>query len=167
MTAADLYFSLAAQSTLVSIALLFLPGLIGWLAYALQLAGRQGPSQQVANGGIVIGLVSVVIEVLAIVYAVGVADANPITDAPAVFLAIPIYLAAAGFVVERLVHPGEQEEIRQRIRGFLIVGATLAVLTGIFSVLRIYMIVFSGMIGFVLFILALIALSYVMIRRVV
>ncbi len=43
----------------------------------------------------------------------------------------------------------------------------LVVLTASFSVLRIYMLVFSGMLGFILFILALLMLSYLMIWQLV
>ncbi len=167
MTAVDLYYFSVGHSKMVTFFALLLPGLVCWLAYGLLLAGREGPSQQVANGGIAIGLAAVILEALAVAYAISVAKVNPVSDAPAAFLAIPVYLLVAGFAVEHLVHPGEQRAIRQKIRGFLIVGATVAVISAIFSVLRIYMIVLSGMLGFLLFILALVGLSFIMIRRVV
>ena len=124
-------------------------------------------SQQVANVGIAAGLAALLIELLGLWYAIAGVGANPLSEAPLELLLLPPWLTAAGFAVEHLLHPGPQEEVRAPIRTALMSVAAVGVLWAVFGVLKIHMLVFTSIAGFLLFVGLSVGVFWFLIRRAV
>ena len=167
VTVHDLYLWLAAHTGVALAIGGAIPLGVSILAALLSVVGARGASQQIANVGIVLGLTAVLIELLALAYAVTVVETNPLAVAPVALLVVPPWLLVSGFVVEHVLHPGKQEAVRGPIRTAGMALAAVGVLWAIFGVLRIHMLVFSGMFGFVVFVAVLIGLFWLLLRRAV
>jgi hypothetical protein len=167
VTVHDLYLWLAAHTEVALAIGGAIPLVVAILAALLSAVGARGASQQLANAGIALGLTAVLIELMALAYAISVVSVNPIAVAPVALLVVPPWLLVAGFVVEHVLHPGRQEAVRRPIRTVGMALASVGVLWAIFGVLRIHMLVFSGMLGFLGFVAVLIGLFWFLLRRVV
>ena len=73
----------------------------------------------------------------------------------------------AAFGIEHLLHPDQQEDVRKRIRSVLLFITILGVLYFILSRLSMHMIIWTNVVGFIFFIVALIGILYFLIRKVV
>lgn len=166
MTITDLYALIAANPGPVLLLGAFWPGLIAVLAGGLRVTGAMQISQQVANFGIAVGAVAVTTLGLGLAYGMS-HGVDPIASVPFPLLIVPPWLLIAGVVTEHLIHPGKQESFRRPVRVLLQTLAVAVVLVAIFSVLRIHMLVFTGMIGFLCFVAVLILVAWWMIRRMV
>lgn len=166
MTLIDLVRWLENHAVPVGIVAALFPLVIGAVSLALRRVAT-GVSQQIANVGIAVGLLALSLEVVGLGYAAIVAGLDPVRDVSAVLLFAPPWLAVTGFAVEHLVHPGRQEQVRRPIRAVLQGFAALVVVGLVFSVLRIHMVVWTGMFGFIVFGVALIAVFWWVIRRAV
>lgn len=164
MTLAGLWEWSQANGPMVAMLAAAVPAVVFAVAGVLRVAGRQEASQQVANGGIALGLTAVLIEVMGLVFHAqhwGVESLGGISLAT---LLAPGWLLVAGAGVEHLLHPDRQEGVRSRVRGMVLSLVVLGVLAAVFSVLRIYMVVFSGIFGFVLFLAAIVAVFWLILR---
>jgi hypothetical protein len=165
VTVDDGFAFLVGRPLLVACLCAALPLATGLGSGALKGVGAARASQQVANGGIALALAALLLEVLGLAYAVRVRDVDPLATTPLVLLAAPPWLVAAAFAVEHIVHPGPQEEIRRPLRTVAMALVTVAVLAAVFSVLRIHMLIFGGIPGFLVFVAALIGVLWFLIRR--
>ena len=159
MTVAEFYSLLESGGNATLAGIILFPVAIGGLAYMLKLIGKVEPSQALANFGIAIGLAAFGIEVLALQYAMS-HDIHPLEQVPMTLLFAPVYLTITAFLAEHLVHPGEQQGIRKRMRASLLVVIVLGVLYFILSHLNMHMIIWSNMFGFLMFIVVIIAVLY-------
>lgn len=167
MTVHELYVWLAAHEAAVLALVGALPVGITLLSALLKAARRRDASQQVANVGIALGGGVLFIALLAVGYAIGVLGVNPLAEASAGLLLAPLYLVVAGFAGEHIVHPGEQQRIRSKLRFGLLSVVFLGLLAAVFSVLRIYMLVFTNMWGFLLFLVFVLGAFYVIVRKLI
>jgi hypothetical protein len=167
MTVRDLFVLVSGNPLPLLVLAVVWPLWVLGAAAALRFMGAASTSQQVANLGIAVGVVAVTLQGMAVTYALTHFGVEPLIDTSVVLLAAPPWLLASGVVVEHLVHPGKQEAFRRPLRVGLQLVAVVVVLVAIFSVLRIHMLVFSGMLGFLGFVAVLIAVAWWMIRRLV
>lgn len=165
MTIADLYQQVAGGGIYTIAAVFGLPLVLGLLSLYFKKSGLMRLSQGVANLGIAVGLAAISIEILALVYTMDRLSVEPLSQVPLIMLLGPIYLLAAAVFVENRVHPGPQAEMRARIRGALITVLALAVVYYIVGKLNIYMLVWTSLTGFIVFILLLIGFLYFVARR--
>lgn len=166
MSIAEIMRALVAEgaTTLTVIALLPVAvGLVSW-----QLAKRQQvrASQVVANAGIAVGLMALLVLLCSLVWA-SQSGTSVVEDVGVEWLLAPVYLVVAGFVVEHWVHPGQQEGIREQIRGGVLIVIVLAVLYWVLSSMRIWMLVHTGVLGLLLFVAALVGILYFLMRKVI
>ncbi|MCA9716343.1 MAG: hypothetical protein H6713_42650 [Myxococcales bacterium] len=166
MTIPQLYSALAEGGPAVLGMIAVAPLLIGGLALLLNLVGQRGLSQGLCNLGIIAALTTLVVEIGAIFYATqhGV---NVLEEADVLLLGLPLWLIVGSFVVEHLLHPGKQENIRQQIRAVLLVLITVSVLFFILGRLKMHMVIFGSIVGFILFIIAIVGVLYWVMRKVV
>lgn len=167
MTVSELYQAIADGGTRTAAFVIVTPLLIGGLALVLRDNGKPKASQILANIGIVLGLLAVAVEVMALIYGVQELGINPLSDVDILLLMAPLYLLGAGILIEHLVHPGTQEGLRKKIRAGVLSIIILAVLFFLLGKLRLYMLVWTSMTGFILFIGFLVAVFYFMVRKVV
>lgn len=165
MTVAELIQSIVAAGSSVALAVAILPLALGGVAYLLREAGNRVGSQRVANLNIGLGLFAVLVIILWTMYASGVKGMLGSTNV-LVFIG-PLYWVGVGFVAEHQLHPGEQRQIRKRVRSVLLFIAILGVLYFVLSRLDMHMVIWTNVLGFVFFILALIGILYALIRKVV
>ncbi len=138
-------------------------GLVSWL---LAKRGHERVSQLVANAGIAIGLMGVLMLVCSLIW-MSSQGGSIIESVPIVWMVAPLYLVVAGFFVEHWVHPGRQETIRGQLRGGLLIVIVLAVLYWLLSRMKIWMLVHTGIFGLILFIGALVGILYFLVRKAV
>lgn len=143
-----------------------LPVAVGVVAWLLARSGRGRASQLVANAGIAVGLMALVMALCAIIWSAR-QGLSVVADVGVVWLLLPIYLVVAGFLVEHWVHPGHQENIRAQIRSTWLVVIVLAVVYWLLSTMRVWMVVHTGVLGLLLFLGALVGIFYVLMRKVV
>lgn len=143
-----------------------LPVAVGLLSWALVKGGRERISQLVANAGIAMGLMALLVMICALIWG-SQHGMSAVEDVGLVWLLAPIYLVVAGFVVEHWVHPEQQENIRAQIRGAVLIVIVLAVLYWLLSRMRIWMLVHTGVLGLVLFVGALIGILYFLVRKAI
>jgi len=143
-----------------------LPAVVGLVAWGLAKSGRRRASQLVANAGIAVGLMALVVAVCAIVW-FAQHGRSVVADVSVVWLVLPVYLDLAGFLVEHWVHPGHQEDIRAQLRAAALMVIVLAVIYWLLSTLRVYMLVHTGVFGLLLFLGALVGIFYVLVRKLV
>ncbi len=165
MTVAELMTSILASGGIATAAVGGLPLLVGVVAYLLRASGRASHSQLVANVGIGLGFFSLLVVVCWALYAATVPGLIGSTNV-LVFLA-PVYVLVASFGIEHLLHPGEQESVRKRVRKVLLFVIVLGVLYFILSRLNMHMVIWTNIVGFVFFIAALIGILYFLVRKVV
>jgi hypothetical protein len=165
MTVAELMQSIVNAGFTVGLAVLALPIVFAAAAYFVKSSGNRVLSQRLANINIGLGFFAVLVLVFWTIYASTVpgmiGDTNVL-----VFLA-PLYLVGAAFAVEHLLHPDQQEDVRKRIRSVLLFITILGVLYFILSRLSMHMIIWTNVVGFIFFIVALIGILYFLIRKVV
>lgn len=82
-----------------------------------------------------------------------------------VFLA-PIYMLGAAFAIQYFLHPGQQEDVRKRVRQVMLFIVVLGVLRFVLSRLNFHMLIWTNMAGFIVFIAALIGTLYLLVRKV-
>ena len=164
MTIVDLYTSIESGRSLGLIAAS--PLMIGGLALLLTLIGQKKASQGLCNLGIILALTTIIVEVFAIIYAMDHLKVDVVAEGSLVMLGLPIYLVIASVIVERVLHPGQQEGIRKRLRAGMLVVLMVGVLLYILNKLNMYMVIFSGMLGFVVFIALVIGVLYFAVRKV-
>lgn len=143
-----------------------LPVAVGLLAWLLAKRGQERVSQLVANAGIAVGLMALLVMICALIWT-SRHGMSVVEDVGLVWLIVPVYLVVAGFFVEHWVHPGRQENIRSQIRGAVLIVIVLAVLYWLLSRMRIWMLVHTGVLGLVLFIAALVGILYFLVRKAV
>lgn len=165
MTVADLYQGIAGGGTMTAIVILAIPLILGLLSLLLKGTGHLRASQMVANLGIAIGLAAVSIEVLALIYAMDRSGVDPLADVSIFLLLAPLYLVVAAVVFEHIIHPGEQESVRRRLRGLVLALVAIVVCYLILSQLRFHMLVLTNLFGFICFIAAIIGILYFVARR--
>lgn len=164
MTVADLYRGVADGGTTTVVLVLAFPLVIALLSLLLKGMGRMRSSQMVANLGIAIGLAAVSLEALALIYAME-RGVDPLADVSIFLLVAPLYLVLAATFFEHVVHPGKQEPVRRRLRSMVLAGIAIAVCYFILAQLRFHMLIWTSMLGFILFVLALIGILYAVARR--
>lgn len=165
VTVAEMMTSLLDAGMTSALIVAAVPLVVGITAYVLRQQRRHETSQLVANMGIGVGFFALLVVICWTLYAASVKGMIGSTSV-LVFVA-PLYLLGAGYGVEHLLHPTQQEEVRGRIRKVLLFVIVLGVLYFILSRLNMHMIIWTNMIGFVFFILALIGILYFLMRRVV
>ena len=165
MTVADLMHSVVNSGFGVGLGVAMLPLIFGAAAFFSRQSGRRVLSQRLANLNIALGFFSVLVLGCWTLYAASVAGMIGATNA-LVFLA-PLYLLGAGFAIEHLLHPGQQEDIRQRVRKVMLFVLVLGVLYFVLSRLSFHMLIWTNVAGFIFFIAALIGILYLLIRKVV
>lgn len=141
-----------------------LPLAIGAVAWLLRKRGDTAASQAVANLGIALGVVAVLVEVCAVIW---LSRAGDLGDLHIEWALVPVYLLGAAIAAEHLVHPGQQAAIRGRIRSAAVLAMVLGLAYWLLSNMRVYALIHSGFLGLLLFLGALVAIGYVMVRRVV
>lgn len=166
MSLADLMRSLVDGGGTSLAVLGALPVGVGAAAWVLARSGRGRASQLVANAGIAVGLMALVVAICAVLWSAQ-RGLSVVEDVGVVWLLLPVYLVVAGFLVEHWVHPGHQEDIRAQIRAAGLMVIVLAVLYWLLSALRVYMLVHTGVFGLLLFVGALVGIFYVLMRKVV
>lgn len=144
-----------------------MPVAVGLVCWLLAKRGQERASQLIANAGIAVGLMALLVVICALIWTSHQQGMSIVEDVGIVWMALPIYLVVAGFFVEHWVHPGRQENIRGQIRSALLVVIVLAVLYWALSRMRIWMLVHTGILGFILFIGALVGILYVLVRKAV
>ncbi len=165
MTVADLYQGVAGGGTTTVIVVLAIPLVVAVLSLLLKAAGHVRGSQTVANLGIAIGLAALSVEVLGLIYAMDQRGVDPLADVSVFLLLAPLYLVIAAVVVEHVIHPGEQEPVRRRVRGLVFACIALVVCYFILGQLRFHMFILTNIFGFIVFIVAIIGILYVVARR--
>lgn len=142
-----------------------LPLILGAAAFFTRRSGNRVLSQRLANINIGMGFFSVLVLACWTLYAATVQGMIGATNV-LVFLA-PVYMLGAAFAIEHLLYPGQQEDIRQRVRKVLMFITVLGVLYFVLSRLNMHMIIWTNVAGFIFFIAALIGILYLLIRKVV
>lgn len=165
MTVADLMHSIVNAGFAVGLGVAMLPLIFGAAAFFTRQGGNRVLSQRLANINIGIGFFSVLVLGCWALYAATVEGMIGSSNV-LVFLA-PVYLLGSAFVIEHLLHPGEQEDIRQRVRKVMLFIVVLGVLYFVLSRLNFHMIIWTSVAGFIFFIAALIGILYFLIRKVV
>lgn len=165
MTVADLMHSIVNSGFAVGLGVAMLPLILGAAAFFTRQSGNRVLSQRLANINIGMGFFSVLVLVCWTLYAATVEGMIGATNV-LVFLA-PVYMLGAAFAIEHLLYPGEQEDIRQRVRKVLMFITVLGVLYFVLSRLNMHMIIWTNVAGFIFFIAALIGILYLLIRKVV
>ncbi len=165
MTVAELMQSVVQAGAAVAVGVVALPLGLGGLAYTLRERNRGAQSQRVANISIGIAFFALLVIGCWTAYAATVPGMIGATSV-LVFIA-PLYLLAVSFAVEHLLHPGEQEDVRQRVRKVLLFVTVLGVLYFVLSGLDMHMVIWTNVTGFIFFIVALIGILYLLIRKVV
>lgn len=166
MSISDLIGSLVDGGTTSLVLLGALPLVVWAIAWTLAKQEQTRLSQLVANAGIALGLMSLLVLLCAIIWG-SQHGMSVVTDVPIVWLLLPAYLVVMGFLVESWVHPGHQEAIRGQIRGALLIVIVLAVLYWLLSRMRVWMLVHTGILGLILFIAALVGILYFLVRKAV
>jgi hypothetical protein len=138
---------------------------VALLSLLLKAAGRLRLSQMVANLGIAIGLAAISVEVLGLLYAMDQRGVDPLAEVSIFLLLAPLYLVIAAMFVEHLIHPGEQESVRRRLRGLIFALIAMVVVYFILSQLSFHMLILTNIFGFVCFIAAIIGILYFVARR--
>lgn len=167
MTVAELYQAIATGGTGTAALVIGTPLVIGVASLYLRANGKNRASQTVANFGIAIGLAALSIEIFALIYAMDHLGINPLTDVDLFLMLGPVYLLGVGFLIEHLIHPGTQHNIRRKFRSGILVVIILGVLYFLLSKLELYMLILSSMMGFIMFILFLIGVLYLVVKRVI
>lgn len=165
MTVAELMHSIVNSGFAVGLGVAMLPLIFGAAAFFTRQGGNRVLSQRLANVNIALGFFSVLLLGCWTLYAASVEGMIGATNV-VVFLA-PFYLLAAGFGIEHLLHPGQQEDVRKRVRAVLMFVAVLGVLYFVLSRLNMHMLIWTNMAGFIFFIVALIGILYLLIRKMV
>ena len=165
MTVADLYQGVAGGGTATAIVFIAIPLVVALLSLALKATGHMRLSQMVANLGIAIGLAALSVEVLALVYAMDQRGVDPLADVSIFLLLAPLYLVIAATFFEHIIHPGEQEPVRRRLRGLVFAFIAIVVCYYILGRLHFHMLIFTSIAGFIAFILVIIGVLYVVARR--
>lgn len=165
MTVADLMHSIVNSGFAVGLGVAMLPLIFGAAAFFTRQGGNRALSQRLANINIALGFFSVLLLGCWTLYAASIDGMIGATNV-LVFLA-PFYLLGAGFGIEHLLHPGQQEDIRKRVRTVLMFVAVLGVLYFVLSRLNMHMLIWTNMAGFIFFIVALIGILYLLIRKMV
>lgn len=165
MTVADLMHSIVNSGFAVGLGVAMLPLIFGAAAFFTRQGGNRVLSQRLANVNIGLGFFSVLLLGCWTLYAASVEGMIGATNV-LVFLA-PIYLLGVGFVIEHLLHPGEQEDIRKRVRKVMLFILVLGVLYFVLSRLSFHMLIWTNVAGFIFFIAALIGILYFLVRKVV
>ncbi len=165
MTVADLMHSIVNSGFAVGLGVAMLPLIFGAAAFFTRQGGNRVLSQRLANVNIGLGFFSVLLLGCWTLYAASVEGMIGATNV-LVFLA-PIYLLGAGFGIEHFLHPGQQEDVRKRVRTVLLFVAVLGVLYFVLSRLNMHMIIWTNIGGFIFFIAALIGILYLLIRKMV
>ncbi len=142
-----------------------LPLVLGAAAFFTRQGGNRVLSQRLANLNIALGFFSTLVVGCWTLYAASVEGMIGATSV-LVFIA-PLYMLGCAFAVEHLLHPGQQEDIRQRVRKVLMFISVLGVLYFVMSRLNMHMIIWTNVSGFIFFIAALIGILYLLIRKVV
>ncbi len=166
MTIPELYDAVVSGGPAVMGLIAAAPLLLGALAAIVFKLGLRGLSQSLCNAGIIAALTTVAIEIAAIMYASN-HGVNVVEETDVLILGMPLWFVGASFLVEHLIHPGKQEHIRARIRSVLLVLITIAVVFFILGRLNMHMLIFGSILGFVLFIAAIIGVFYWVTRKVV
>jgi hypothetical protein len=165
MTVADLYQGVAGGGATTVVVVLAIPLIVAVISLLLKATGHLRGSQMVANLGIAIGLAAFSVEVLGLLYAMDQRGVDPLADVSIFLLLAPLYLIGAAMFVEHVIHPGEQEPVRRRLRGLIFAFIAIVVCYFILSQLRFHMLIFTNIFGFIVFILAIIGILYVVARR--
>lgn len=165
MTVAELMQSIVNAGFSVGVGIAMLPLALGGIASMVRSSGNRVLSQRIANINIGLGLFSVLVLILWTIYASTIPGTIGSTNV-FVFLG-PLYWVGVAFVVEHLLHPDQQEDIRKRIRSVLLFITVLGVLYFVLSRLSMHMVIWTNVMGFVFFIVALIGILYFLIRKVV
>lgn len=142
------------------------PVAIGSLSLMLMGQGKKSWSQLVANIGILIGLVALLLMVCSMIWG-SMHGMSLIEDVPVLWFVAPFYLLIAGFVVENRVHPGEQEGVRAKMRGALLIVIVLALLFWLLARMRVWMMVHTGVMGLLMFLAAIVGLLYYLVRKAI
>lgn len=164
MTVADLMHSIVNSGFGVGLVVAMLPLIFGAAAFFTR-DGNRVLSQRLANINIGMGFFSVLLLGCWTLYAATVEGMIGATNV-LVFLA-PLYLLGVSFAIEHLLHPGQQEDIRKRVRQVLLFIVVLGVLYFVMSRLSFHMLIWTNITGFIFFIAALIGILYLLIRKVV
>ena len=141
-----------------------LPLALGAAAYSVRASNRV-LSQRLANINIGLGFFAGLVVMFWTIYASTVKGMVGSTNV-LVFIA-PLYMVGVAFVIENLLHPDQQEDVRKRIRSVLLFVTILGVLYFVLSRLNMHMVIWTNVVGFVFFIVALIGILYFLIRKVV
>lgn len=163
---AEIMRSLLDGGTTTLAALGAFPAVIGLIAWLLNKRGQERASQLVANGGIAVGLMAIVVLICTLIYGSN-HGVSAIEDVSVIWFGVPIYLTVAGFFVEHWVHPGRQEAIRTQIRGGVLIVIVLVVLYWLLSRMRVWMLVHTSVLGLVFFVAALVGILYYLVRKFV
>ncbi len=164
MTVSELMQSVVNAGFAVGLGVAMLPLALGAAAYSVRASNRV-LSQRIANINIGLGFFAVLVILLWTIYASTVKGMIGSTNV-LVFIA-PLYVVGAAFGIEHLLHPDQQEDVRKRIRSVLLFVTILGVLYFILSRLDMHMVIWTNVVGFLFFIVALIGILYFLIRKVV
>lgn len=167
MSIADLMRSLVAGGDQSLLVIGLIPVAVGLLSWGLLKLGQERISQLVANAGIALGLMALLVMICSLIWSTTQKGMSVVEDVGILWLVAPVYLVVAGFFVEHWMHPGRQEGIRDRVRGALLIVIVLAVLYWLLSRMRVWMLVHTGVFGLILFIGALVGLLYFLVRKAV
>ncbi|MEM7159119.1 MAG: hypothetical protein AAF799_40150 [Myxococcota bacterium] len=164
MSIADLLHSLVEGGHLSLAVLAAFPLVIGLIAWILDKRGQERVSQLVANSGIAVAVMSVVVLVCALIWSSS--HGISMVDIDLLWMLAPVYLLIASFFVENWIHPGKQDAIRGQIRGVVLIIIVLGVLYWVLSKMQIWMLVHTGLLGLLMFIAALVGILYFLVRKV-
>ena len=167
MTVYELFQAIAGGGVKTATAVIATPIIIGGIAMVMRDNGRRELSQWVANLGILLGLLAVTVEIFAIIYAVDRLQINPLAEVNILLLLAPLYLLAAGFLAEHLLHPGVQVGVRKKLRAGILSLFLVGLLAFLLSRMHFVMLIWTSVTGFIFFIAALCALFYVMVKKIV
>lgn len=167
MTVHDLFQTVAEGGAKTATAVIATPLIIGGTAMVLRDNGKRALSQMVANMGIVIGFLAVALELFAVFYAVDRLQINPLAEVNILLLLAPLYLLVAGFLAEHLLHPGVQSGIRKKLRAGILAFFILGLLAFLLSKMDVHMVIWTNITSFLFFIVVLVAIFYVMVRKIV
>lgn len=136
------------------------------IAWILNESDYPRASQTVANVSVALGIVSLAVEIIVLVYGrqFGV---DVLREVDLSMLFVPPYLVVAGFVGEHWVHPGRQEALRAQIRSGLFALILLFIGYLILSRLHILVLVWTSLFGLLGFLAALLIVLYLMIRAAI
>lgn len=166
MSIADL-MSAMLDGGMTSLAVIGLwPVAIGSICLLLSSQRKVAASQFVANLGIAVGLMSLLLLMCSMIWG-WTNGMSMISDVPVLWLLAPFYLLGAGFLLEHRIHPGKQEGIRGKIRGALLIVIVLTVIFWVLARMRIWMMVHTGITGMLLFIAAMIGILYYLVRKAI